>query len=253
MRQALSSRSRHLLLWSAPEKCARLLQARSAGAARRARPIAVRCRTLDRREMPGPPVFSSSAPFFLFDPAGGFFSSRPQSAHAGARRACQDRPLGAAEGLVLIRPSTTAEWTRSGRPLGWHRRHMDRSAEYTVLCAVGCPPHHGLRRVRRRNDPSALARAREESRGRRGPSRQGRRALPAGSVGISSAPQRAAMGAAVQRNGSPVVHMRCKITASFRATATVAFFLPMRFTSPRPQDLRSLARAVRARHTLAAS
>ena len=38
-------------------------------------------------------------------------------------------------------------------------------------------------------------------------------------------------GAAVQRNGSPVVHMRCRITASLRATAIFDCFVHL--TVPR--------------------
>jgi len=51
------------------------------------------------------------------------------------------------------------------------------SAGYSVLFAVEpSSPHHGLRGIRRRNVPNALTEvSREESRGRRGPSRQGRR------------------------------------------------------------------------------
>ena len=57
------------------------------------------------------------------------------------------------------------------------RRSFD-SAGYTVLFAVEpSSPHHGLRGIRRRNVPNALTIevTREESRGRRDPSRQGRR------------------------------------------------------------------------------
>ncbi len=32
-----------------------------------------------------------------------------------------------------------------------------------------------------------------------------------------------------QRNGSPVISMRCRITASLRASATQAFLWPLRF------------------------
>src|SRR5262249_27840847 len=59
--------------------------------------------------------------------------------------------------------------------------------------------------------------------------------------------------AAVQRKGSPVVHMRCNITASLRATAIVAFLLPMRLVSEWPQVCRSLGFADRLNKTVAAS
>ena len=60
-------------------------------------------------------------------------------------------------------------------------------------------------------------------------------------------------GVAVQRNGSPVVHMRWRITASLRATAMVAFLEPMRLARARPQACKSLGLADRLSSTLAAS
>jgi hypothetical protein len=74
----------------------------------------------------------------------------------------------------------------------------------------------------------------EELRGRRDPSRQGRRSLRMAAKGLKKAYRTAVAVVVVQRNGSPVIHMRCRITLSLRATAVVAFFLPMRRTRPRP-------------------
>ncbi len=71
--------------------------------------------------------------------------------------------------------------------------------------------------------------------------------------GKQSKDDHAAAFTAVQRNGSPVVHMRCRITASLRATAMVAFFLPMRRVSERPHACRSLGFADRLSSTFAAS
>ena len=55
--------------------------------------------------------------------------------------------------------------------------------------------------------------------------------------GEQSKGDHAAAFTAVQRKGSPVLHMRCRITASLRATAMVAFFLPRRrMSDPKPAD-----------------
>jgi hypothetical protein len=51
----------------------------------------------------------------------------------------------------------------------------------------------------------------------------------------------------------PSHHMRCKITASFRATATLAFFKPPRFASLSPQALSEHHFGTRVNSTPAAS
>src|SRR5436189_88238 len=56
-------------------------------------------------------------------------------------------------------------------------------------------------------------------------------------------------GEATQRNLSPVDHIRCRITASLRATAMVAFLEPMRRARDRPHACRSLGLADRLRTT----
>src|SRR3979490_1153334 len=81
---------------------------------------------------------------------------------------------------------------------------------------------------RRRYVPNALNKisAQEESRGRRGPSRQGQHSAARCGEGISDRPQAAGDAASMFHwNVVPVVHMRCRTTASLRATAMVAFLL----------------------------
>src|SRR5262249_18628492 len=54
-------------------------------------------------------------------------------------------------------------------------------------------------------------------------------------------------------NVAPVAHIRCGITASLRATAMVAFLVPIRLASACPQLCRAQGRADRLSRTLAAS
>jgi hypothetical protein len=56
-----------------------------------------------------------------------------------------------------------------------------------------------------------------------------------------------------QRNASSVVHMRCRMTASLRATATLALFMPTRCASRRPQALRADPLFTRVNRIVAAS
>jgi hypothetical protein len=74
------------------------------------------------------------------------------------------------------------------------------------------------------------------------PSRQGDYRQATGSVMfflLQSLSYAATAAASVfdQRNASPVTHMRCRMTASLRATATLALFMPTRLASLRPQTL----------------
>ena len=51
-------------------------------------------------------------------------------------------------------------------------------------------------------------------------------------------------------NVVPVVHMRCRMTASLRATAMVAFLAPMRLPRASPHVFSALGRADRLSNTL---
>lgn len=66
----------------------------------------------------------------------------------------------------------------------------------------------------------------------------------------SKAPPQTA--AAVWRNGSFVFHMAWRMTASFRATATLAFLNPAPLAIRRPQAFREEKAICRVRMTLAA-
>jgi hypothetical protein len=54
-------------------------------------------------------------------------------------------------------------------------------------------------------------------------------------------------------NSVPSIHIRCRMTASFRATATLALRSPLRFASRMPQALSADHFATRVSSTLAAS
>ena len=54
-------------------------------------------------------------------------------------------------------------------------------------------------------------------------------------------------------NSVPSIHIRCRMTASFRATATLALRSPLRFASRMPQALSADHFATRVSRTLAAS
>src|SRR3974377_841741 len=94
----------------------------------------------------------------------------------------------------------------------------------------------------------------EESRGRRGPSQQGQRSAARCGEGIFDRLQAARDAAsAFHWNVVPVIHMRCRMTASLRATAIVAFLGPTRLPRASPQVFRALGRADRLTNTLPAS
>ena len=57
----------------------------------------------------------------------------------------------------------------------------------------------------------------------------------------------------VHRNVDPSIHIRCRITASLRATATLARFRPRRLATSSPQRLRAEKRVTRESNTFAAS
>ena len=106
---------------------------------------------------------------------------------------------------------------------------------------------------RRRYVPNALNKrsAQEELRGRRGPSRQGQHSAARCGEGLSDRPQAAGDAASVFHwNVVPVVHMRCRMTASLRATAMVAFLAPMRLPRASPHVFSALGRADRLSNTL---
>src|SRR5208283_147386 len=110
----------------------------------------------------------------------------------------------------------------------------------TVLSAVGaCPPHDGVRRRWRINVASAVAlfeRTQKIGRShhRHRPGRDDFSRCVAGTLGSPYA-RYAATFLVDQLNSVPSIHMRCRITASFRATATLALRSPFRLTSLVPQ------------------
>src|SRR5215471_18681436 len=111
-------------------------------------------------------------------------------------------------------------------------------------------------RVRRRYVPNALNKRlmHEESRGRRGPSQQGQRSAASAAKGYFDQPQATEdVVPAFHWNVAPVVHMRCRMTASLRATAIVAFLRPMRLPRASPQVFSAFGRDDRPSNTLAAS
>ena len=57
----------------------------------------------------------------------------------------------------------------------------------------------------------------------------------------------------LHRNVEPSIHMRCRITASLRATATLARFKPRRLATSSPQRLSAEKRVTRESNTFAAS
>jgi hypothetical protein len=57
----------------------------------------------------------------------------------------------------------------------------------------------------------------------------------------------------VHRKVEPSIHMRCRITASLRATATLARFRPRRLATSSPQRLSAEKRVTRESNTFAAS
>ena len=60
-------------------------------------------------------------------------------------------------------------------------------------------------------------------------------------------------GSLPHRNEVPSIQMRCRMTASLRATATCAFFMPLRLASRSPQAFSAHQRRVGRSKTLAAS
>src|SRR5215468_5005412 len=110
--------------------------------------------------------------------------------------------------------------------------------------------------VRRRYVPNALNKRlmHEESRGRRGPSQQGQRSAASAAKGYFDQPQATEdVVPTFHWNVAPVVHMRCRMTASLRATAIVAFLRPMRLPRASPQVFSAFGRDDRPSNTLAAS
>src|ERR1700722_2905173 len=133
---------------------------------------------------------------------------------------------------------------------------IDVAARSTVLYAVqGRWPHHGpqgfdaaMPRTHSTKDRRRKNRAVVEAR----PSRD---SIPPrdAAKGYFDWPQTAGDAAsAFHWNVVPVVHMRCRMTASLRATAMVAFLAPMRVPRASPQVLSAIGRPDRLSNTLAA-
>src|SRR5215471_10915204 len=115
----------------------------------------------------------------------------------------------------------------------------------TVLSAVGaCPPHDGVRRRWWINVASAvsLMRARKNLAISPPPSsRQGRLFPPVRELCDLLIARYAAAFFVDQLNSVPSIHIRCRTTASLRATATVAFRSPLRLASLIPHAFSALA------------
>ena len=77
--------------------------------------------------------------------------------------------------------------------------------------------------------------------------------LPASRPDLSSFPHAMAATSLVQRKVVPSIHMRWRMTPSFRARATRAFFAPRRLATAIAQLLSGDIRTVRVSITLAAS
>ena len=115
----------------------------------------------------------------------------------------------------------------------------------TVLSAVGaCPPHDGVRRRWWINVASAVSLiassqkiGRSHHRHRPGRDIFCRRAAGTFDLGIA----RYAATSFDQLNSVRSIHMRCRMTASLRATATVAFRSPLRLVSLIPHAFSALA------------
>jgi hypothetical protein len=77
------------------------------------------CRSTCCSRRPKPAPISAPPSLLLFDPAGGLLPPRPRISRAVARSGGQDRPVRAAEGLVLTAASTAATSDARGasRPL----------------------------------------------------------------------------------------------------------------------------------------
>src|SRR5262245_13344728 len=95
-------------------------------------------------------------------------------------------------------------------------------------------PHSGLRHRRKGVDGEDLGR---------------------GTIGLAMIGSDHAWAASVllHRNVEPSIHMRWRITASLRATATLARFRPQRLATSSPQRLSAEKRLTRESNTFAAS
>ena len=143
-----------------------------------------------------------------------------------------------------------------GLPFGSRSLGLAVAARYTVLYAVQGSP--GRTMALRVSTPLCPERTQQEI----GAGRIARssRPVPAGTAFRREMrrridrPQAAGDAAsAFHWNVVPVVHMRCRMTASLRATAMVAFLAPMRLPRASPQVFSALGRADRLSNTLAAS
>src|SRR5262249_20680984 len=127
----------------------------------------------------------------------------------------------------------------------------------TVLSAVGsCPPHYGVRRRWWINVESAVALSErspsiERSHHRHRPGRDVFSRRVAGTLDLLMRYTPAFF--VDQLHSVPSTHMRCRMTASFRATATLALRSPLRFASRMPHALSADHFATRVSSTLAAS
>ena len=121
------------------------------------------------------------------------------------------------------------------------------SAGHMVLSAVGdIRRNMASGRGRRPDVPNAVIAPQRRGRDRRAPSRQGRASAdgPEGS---------GAQRAGSQRNSVLSRHMRCRTTASLRATATFALRAPIRWARACPQVFSPDGLVIRLSTTLAAS
>lgn len=106
-------------------------------------------------------------------------------------------------------------------------------ARPTVLSAVGaCPPHDGVRWRINVESAVALSSARQASSDLTTATvPAGRHFPPCGGNSVISYARYAAAFFVDHSNSIPSIHMRCRITASLRATATLALRSPLRLAS----------------------
>lgn len=216
-------------------------------------------------------LLSCFGPFLLFDRAAGFFRpdrrfptpSRAEAVKAGRRSSMAAHSVVSRPRLDGFEYGGRLDGHGAGRALSYRvwfplfsLAWIVVTARSTVLYAVQLAGRTMASGFRRRYVPNALNKGlmHEESRGRRGPSQQGQRSAASAAKGIFRSTQSTEdVVPTFHWNVAPVVHIRCRMTASLRATAIVAFLRPMRLPRASPQVLSALGRADRPSNTLAAS
>jgi len=208
------------------------------------------------------PDLSFSIPFFCSTAPQAFFRPDRRLARPPRAAAVNDGPsLGPPGGLVIDgrEHGGRAWWSRASEVCvarwllaAWR---IDVAARSTVLYAVQLHwPHHGLRvstpLCPERAQPGWRRKNRAVVEAR--PGRDSFRCFSSERVSIER-PCHGASAPVGHRNVVLLDHIRCRRTASLRATAMVAFLPPMRSASARPHVCNAQGRANRLSRTLAAS